>query len=200
VAGIACRLAARAGRVRDDGTVTLRCVVSLRTEGDTRGNAITIADVAVDPTHAAKDLGDTHVKITQAILAAMENPDDDFLAPLPLAAMTPKRVVRKLAGVAAGGDTLPVTCSSVGELPPAANRPDGTDADYLYIRPVEPDIKQSTLEAMGGQLFVSSGRVRGKVFIRIYGYLPGRPNTTEDLREMVSRTFDEFDLTAEIDC
>jgi hypothetical protein len=53
---------------------------------------------------------------------------------------------------------------------------------------------------MGGQLFVSSGRVRGKVFIRIYGYLPGRPNTTEDLREMVSRTFDEFDLTAEIDC
>ncbi len=123
VAGFTCRLAVRAGRVRDDGTVNLRCVVSLRTEDDTRGNAITIADVAVDLTHAATDFGDNHVKITQAMLAAMENPDDEFLAPLPLAALTPKRVVRKVAEMAAGGDALPVTCSSVGDLPPAANRP-----------------------------------------------------------------------------
>ena len=44
-AGVACRLAVRVGRVHDDGTVTLRFPVTLRTEDDTRGNALTIVDV-----------------------------------------------------------------------------------------------------------------------------------------------------------
>jgi len=141
-----------------------------------------------------------HVKITQAILAAMENAGDELLAPLPLAAMTPVWVARKVAGMAVGGSSLPVTCSNLGDLPPAANQPDGTDADYAYMRNFEPDVKKSTLEAMGGQLFLASGRGRGKVFTRIYAYLPGRPNTKNELREVVSRTFAEFDLNAEIDC
>ena len=64
----------------------------------------------------------------------------------------------------------------------------------------EPDIKRSTLEHMGGQLFVGSGRVRGKIFVRISAYIPGRPNTKDELREVMSRTFAEFDLNAEIDC
>jgi len=199
-AGVACRLAVRVGRVHDDGTVTLRFPVTLRTEGDTRGNALTIADVTVDPTHAATDLGEMHVKITQAILAAVENSNDENLATLPLATLVPRRVNRRLAGMAAGGASLAVTCSNVGDLSAAANRPDGTDADYAYLRNLEPDIKKSTLEAMGGQLFLASGRRRGKIFIRIYGYLPGRPNTKDDLREIASRTFAEFELNAEIDC
>jgi mycoketide-CoA synthase len=199
-AGFACRLAARVGRVHDDGTVTLRFLVSLRTNDDTRGNALTSVDVAVDPTHAATDLRQMHVKITQAILAAMENSDDDFLAPLPLAAMTPTWVARRLAGMAAGGASLPVTCSNIGDLSPAANRPDGTDADYAYIRPLEPDIKKSTLEAMGGQLLVGSARGRGKMSLRISAYLLGRPNTENELRDIVSRTLAEFDLVAHIDC
>jgi mycoketide-CoA synthase len=37
------------------------------------------------------------------------------------------------------------------------------------------------------------------MFIRISAYLPGRPNTKDELRESVSRTFAEFDLNAEID-
>jgi hypothetical protein len=36
--------------------------------------------------------------------------------------------------------------------------------------------------------------------IRISAYLLGRPNTTDELRDIVSRTFAEFDLKAEIDC
>jgi hypothetical protein len=199
-AGVACRLAVRVGRVHDDGTVTLRFPVTLRTEGDTRGNALTIADVTVDPTHAATDLGEMHVKITQAILAAVENSNDENLATLPLATLVPRRLNRRLAGMAAGGASLAVTCSNVGDLPPAANRPDGTDADYAYMRNLEPDIKKSTLEHMGGQLFVGSGRVRGKVFIRISAYLLGQPNTQNELREVISRTFAEFNLNAEIDC
>ncbi|WP_066914282.1 SDR family NAD(P)-dependent oxidoreductase [Mycobacterium interjectum] len=200
VAGIACRLAVRVGRVQDDGTVTLRFLVSLRTEDDTRGNALTSVDVTVDPTRAATDLGDMQATITQGILAAMEDPDNEWLAPLPLAALTPVWAARKVAGMAAGGSTLPVTCSNVGDLSPAANRPDGTDADYAYLRNLEPDIKMSTLEAMGGQLFLGSGRGQGKMFIRISAYLLDRPNTKEELRKNVSAAFAEFDLNVEIDC
>ena len=198
-AGVACRLAVRVGRVHDDGTVTLRFPVTLRTEGDTRGNALTIVDVTVDPTHAATDLGEIHVKITQAILAAMENSNDENSATLPLAVLIPRRVNRRLAGMAAGGASLAVTCSNIGDLSAAANRPDGTDADYAYLRNLEPEITKSTLEHMGGQLFIGSGRVHGKMFIRISAYLLGRPNTKNELREVISRTFAEFDLNAEID-
>ena len=199
VAGIASRLAVRVGRVHDDGTVTLRFLVSLRTEGDTRGNALTNVDVTVDPTRAATDLGEIHDKITQTILQTMENPDDEWLAPLPLAAMTPRWAARRLARMAAGGEILPVTCSNVGDLSGAVNRPDGTDADYVYLRPVEPDIKKSTLEGMGGQLYLGSGRGSGKMSVRISAYLLGRENTKDELREAISRTFAEFDLNAEID-
>jgi mycoketide-CoA synthase len=199
VAGFACRLAVRVGRVHDDGTVTLRFLVSLRTQDDTRGNALTNVDVTVDPARAATDLGEMQAEITRAILEAMENPDDEFLAPLPLAAMTPRWVARRLARIAAGGGVLPVTCSNVGDLSPAANRPDGTDADYAYMRPLEPDSKKSTIEGMGGQLFLGSGRVGGKMSIRITAYLLGRENTKDELREVISHTFAEFGLKAEID-
>jgi len=101
--------------------------------------------------------------------------------------------------MAAGGASLPVTVSNLGDLPPAANRPDGSDADYVDMRGIEPDITKSTLEHIGGQLFVGSGRGRGKIFIRISAYVVGRPNTRGELREMISRTLAEFDLNAEID-
>ncbi|POY00228.1 hypothetical protein C3479_16360, partial [Mycobacterium kansasii] len=200
VGGVACRLAVRAGRVQDDGTVTLRFVVSLRTEGDTRGNALTAVDVAVDPEHAARNLGEMHAKITRAVLEAMEDSDNELLAPLPLAAVTPTWVARRLLGMAAGGPGLPVTCSNVGDLPPAANRPDGTDADSAYMRQIEPNITRNELEGTGGRMLLSSGRSRGKMRIGVSAYLVGRSNTKDELRELVSRTLAEFDLNAEIDC
>ncbi|WP_180276305.1 type I polyketide synthase [Mycobacterium ostraviense] len=200
VAGVACRLAVRVGRVQDDGTVTLRFVVSLRTEGDTRGNALTAVDVPVDPEHAATDLREMHDKITRAVLEAMDDTESEFLAPLPLAAMTPKWVARRLVGMAAGGPSLPVTCSNVGDLPPAANRPDGTDADATHMRLVERDVTQNELEGTGGRLLLGSGRSRGQMRILISAYIVGRSNTKDELREIVSRTFAEFDLNADIDC
>jgi len=96
-AGVACRLAVRVGRVRADGTVTLRFPISLRTKDDTRSNALTVVDVTVDPTHAATKLGEMHVKITQAILAEMENADDEFLSTFPLAVMIPRWMNRRIA-------------------------------------------------------------------------------------------------------
>ncbi|KAA0111818.1 type I polyketide synthase [Mycolicibacterium sp. P1-5] len=198
-AGITSRLAVRAGRVKDDGTVTLRFSVSVRTEGDSRGNALTAVDVTVDPAHATTNLSEMQTAITQGTLTAMEDPDNDWLAPLPLAPLTPLWAIRKLAGVAAGGSALPVTCSNVGELSASANRPDGTDADYAYLRNLEPDMKLSVLEAMGGQLYLASGRSPEKVFIRVSGWLPGRSNTQDDLREITAGTLAEFGLTAEFE-
>ena len=92
-----------------------------------------------------------------------------------------------------------VTCSNVGDVPAAVSRPDGTEAAYLSMRSVEPDITKGLLEAMGGQMFLSSGRAGGKMSIRISAYLPGRTNTREALRDIVSRVLAEFDLDAQID-
>jgi hypothetical protein len=99
-------------------------------------------------------------------------------------------------GLGAAG--LPIGCSYVGDLHPQANRPDGTDADYMYGRLFEPDIGRRALERMGGQLLVVSGRVHGKVWIAVNAYLSGRTNSQETLREDLARTFAEFNLTAEI--
>ena len=57
----------------------------------------------------------------------------------------------------------------------------------------------ASLEAMGGQLFLGSGRGRGKLFLRVSAYLLDRANTKDELREAVSLTCAEFGLHAEID-
>jgi len=197
--GFAARLGARMGRLLADGTVTLAFPVGERIQGDTRGNALTFANITVDPTNAAVDLGELRVKLKQALTGLAETPNE-MLATLPLAAMTPRWVARRLVGAGLGTSALPIGCSNLGVLDPAANRPDGTDADYAYGRLIEPGIPKATLDRIGGQLFVASGRVAGKIFITVVAYRPGQMNSSDQLREFVSQTFAEFNLTAEIDC
>ena len=136
-AGFASRLGVRMGRVGDDGSITLSIVISERTEDDTRANALVRTRVAIDPTHASRDLGEIRGKIKQA-LSEMAVNSGHFVAPLPLAAIAPNWLARRTVGLAHGGAERPVTCSNVGELAPAANRPDGTDAAALSIRMIEP--------------------------------------------------------------
>lgn len=197
-AGFAAKLGARMGRHAADGTVALAFPVGQRVAGDTRGNAMTFANVTVDPTDAASGLAEIRGKLRDA-LAERAAHAYELLAPLPLAAVTPRWAARKLVGVGLGSAALPVGCSNLGPLDPAVIRPDGSDADYAYGRLIEPGISRRALEAMGGQLFVASGRTPGKVFISVVAYRPDRPNTPEALRELVSQTFAEFELTAEID-
>jgi hypothetical protein len=64
---------------------------------------------------------------------------------------------------------------------------------------IEPGITKRTLERIGGQLFVASGRAHGKVLSRSSHISPAGPTPKDKLREVASRTFAEFDLTAEID-
>jgi hypothetical protein len=197
LAGFAGRLGVRLGRICDDGTVTVSLPISDRTEKDTRGNALAFPVVSVDPTHLSSDLGGIRVKVKQAI-ADLAETSDDLLAPLALTSMTPKWVARRAAGVGLGAAALPIGCSNVGDLDPAVNRPDGSDADYASGRLIEPDINKRTLERVGGQLFLVSGRGHRKIWFSINAYLVGRANSQDALREAISRTFAEFDVTAEI--
>jgi hypothetical protein len=197
LAGFAARLGVRMGRVRADGSVTLSFPMSDRTENDTRGNALVFLFAPVDPTRLSSDLREIRVKIRQA-LAGLSATSGEMLGPLPLTSFTPKWVARKAVGMGLGAASLPIGCSYVGDLHPQANRADGTDADYMHGRLIEPGISKRTLERIGGQLFVVSGRVHGKTWIVVSAYLTGRTNSQVALREDLSRTFAEFNLTAEI--
>jgi hypothetical protein len=63
---------------------------------------------------------------------------------------------------------------------------------------IEPGISKRTLERMGGQLFLVSGRDNRKLWMCINAYLAGRTNSQEALREDTVSTLAEFGLTAEI--
>jgi len=185
------------GRVCSDGTVTLSFPISVRTENDTRRNALVFTSVSVDPTRLSSDLAKMRVKLKQA-LAEVTETTNRVVAPLPLALITPKWAARRAAGIQLGAAGFPVGCSNVGDMVPASNRPDGTDADYMSARLVEPGVTRRTLERIGGQLFVASGRVHGKLSFSVTAYQPGRTNTQEALRELILRTLDEFGVGAEI--
>jgi hypothetical protein len=197
LAGFAGRLGVRMGRICDDGTVTVSLPISDRSENDTRGNALVFPVVSVDSTHLSSDLGEIRVKFKQA-LADLAETSEELLAPLPLTSMTPKWLARRAAGMGLGAADLPIGCSNVGVMDPAVSRPDGSDADYASGRLIEPGINKRTLERIGGQLFLVSGRDRRKIWFSINAYLAGRANSQDALREVTSETFAEFDLTAEI--
>lgn len=198
-AAFASRLGVRMGRTLDDGSVTLAFPVGERIEGDTRGNALTFAAITVDPTNAASDLGEIRFKLKEA-LAGLAAHGNEQLAVIPLASLTPMWLARRLVGVGLGSSVLPIGCSNLGQLDPAANRPDGTDADYAYGRLIEPGVTKGALDRIGGQLFVASGRAPSGVFLTVVAYRPNHSNSPKELREIVSRTLAEFDLTADIDC
>jgi hypothetical protein len=100
--------------------------------------------------------------------------------------------------MALGTAGLPIGCSYIGDLPPLANRADGTDADYAHGRLIEPGITKRTLDRVGGQLFVVAGRAHGKIWIVVNAYLTGRTNSPDALREDLAWTFAEFNVNAEM--
>ena len=123
-AGFACLLGVRMVRVCSDGTVTLSFPISVRTENDTRRNALVFTSVSVDPTRLSSDLAKMRVKLKQA-LAEVTETTNRVVAPLPLALITPKWAARRAAGIQLGAAGFPVGCSNVGDMVPAWNRPDG---------------------------------------------------------------------------
>ena len=196
LAGLAARIAQRVGRVAGDGFVTLAVPVNERSAGDTRANAITGVDITVDPAAAATDLREIRAATKQALIRLHQVPDER-LALLPLAPLVPQWLIRRIVSVALGGATTSGS-SNLGAVNPAANRPDGTDADHFAMRILLPGVTKATVDQTGGLLGLLSGRVHGQVFVSVVAYQPGRPNSNDDLRRRLSSVLSEFSLSATI--
>jgi diacylglycerol O-acyltransferase len=194
LAGLAADVARRVGRVTaGEGSVALAIPVNERTDGDTRANAVTNVDVTVDPSNASSDLTEIRAAIKQALIRHREAPDERW-ALLPIIPLLPKRLVRRMVGVAAGGAAT-VVSSNLGDVDPAANRPDGSDADYFTMRSLYPGVTRATMHRAGGVLAFLSGRINRRVFVSALAYLPGRPNSDEALRQTLSSALADFSLT-----
>jgi hypothetical protein len=196
LAGVAARLAQRAGRVGADGWATLALPVNERAPGDTRANAITAVDITIDPAAAPTDLRPIRTALKRALIRRNDTADERF-AMLPLSPLLPRWLVRRMAGVALGGATTSGS-SNLGELDPAANRPDGTDADSFTMRTLYPGVTSATMHHTGGLLGLLSGRVCGRVFVSVFAYQPCRPNSEEQLRQDISNALRDFSLTATV--
>ena len=195
-AALAARLAQRVGRVATDGSVTLTMAINQRTAGDTRANAITNVDFAVDPAPAATDLRAIRAAIKQALIRSREEPDERWTL-LPLVPLVPERLGRRWVG-AATNSAASVGASNIGAVNPAVNRPDGTDADRFVMRSLSARMTKAMMHQLGGLLSLLSGKAHGRVFVSIVAHQPDRLNSKDELQQHISSILREFSLTATI--
>lgn len=191
VAGLAARLAQRLGRLSADGSAVLAIPVNNRAPGDTRANAITAIEVTVDPAVAATDLRGIRTATKQALIRRQSVPDERF-ALLPIVPLLPKWLVRRVVSVAVGSAIT--GSSNLGAVSPAANRPDGTDADFFAMKMRYPSMTKATMHHTGGLLNLLSGRTHGQVFVSVTAYQAGSSNSA--LQQLVSHTLSDFSLTS----
>lgn len=194
--GFAARLASTLGRVSGDRRVHLSLPVSDRVDGDTRANALTAMRVSVDPELVTTTLAEVRTDLKTA-RRALPATSADLLTAMALVPFTPKALVRHLE--ARVGAIAEVGCSYLGDLDPAVNRPDGNDADLMAARSLEPAVTPATLDRMNGHLFVGGGRVHGRTFITVSAWVPGVPNSGQQLREWVHSAVEDMGLTATVE-
>jgi hypothetical protein len=198
VGAFAAQLAARVGRLGQDGQVTLSMPVNERTEGDTRANAMTSVMFAVDPADLTTDLSGIR-SATKQVLSGLRDAPDEKWALLPLTPFIPKAAARRLADVALEYGDYPVGCSNIGPLDPDVNRPDGTHADYVFCKLAEQRVRPDKVLSTYGQLFVASGRVNDKIFLAVVGYQPGVIESRADLTNLLTETLEDFGLRGVIE-
>jgi hypothetical protein len=193
--GFSARLGRRLGWVSPDGSVTLSVPVNERAEGDTRGNALTVVRLTVDPDTVCTDLTGLRAGLKQA-LSTLAQARNDLVAPLPLTPLVPKSLARRFEGLVGG--TAVIGCSNLGNLDPAVNRPDGSEADDFAVRMAE-RIPRDHLRRFGGSFFPAvSGRVHGKFFISVAFCDADASTTREDLRATAESALGDFDLNGTI--
>jgi hypothetical protein len=195
--GLGARLGQILGRVDGDGLVRVSLPVSEREVGDTRANALTATAVTVDPRKVTTDLGDVRMELKRALTALDETPNE-LLGPLALVPLTPAFLVRRLEGMVQQVGS-PIGCSNLGELEPETNRPDGSEADYLTLRMLEPKITTTVLDRMGGLLFLGSGRTRGRIFVTVGCWVVGGTNTRDALRDSFGRALADMKLSGTVE-
>ena len=194
LAGFAAHLARRMGRVTPDGAVDLTLPVNRREAGDTRANAITNVDFTVDPTPVTTDLRGIRAAIKEALTRSQEEPNERF-ALLPLAPLLPQWLIRRVVSVSAGSPTS-VVSSNLGDVDPAAHRPDGTPADRFVMRSLGKGVTEAVMHRLGGLLVLLSGRTDDTVFVSVLSYQPGSDNSNDGLHEHISHALNDFGLAA----
>ncbi|MGH3968142.1 MAG: hypothetical protein ACRDTV_08540, partial [Mycobacterium sp.] len=167
-------------------------------EGDTRAVALSLARVSFDPTRVTTDLRYVRAAIKQALTTLRETPDETSQL-LWLTPLTPKPALKRLVDAGFADPDLPVIVSNLGDVGSLVNRVDGTDAEYLSGRGMRQHLTRRWLERIGGEMYLLSLRIAGKIAITVRAYQPGAENTKPALRELATRTLAEFDLTGEID-
>lgn len=194
--GLTCRLGWRLGWLNDQGVVEITVPVNDRTEGDTRGNALTQVSMTVDPAEVYTDLSMVRADLKTA-LTTLGDVRHELLTPLPLVPLVPKAVARRLEGMIIS--TGVIGSSNLGQFDLAANRPDGTDADLFAVRMAEA-LTRADVRRTGGSFFpVVTGRVNGRIFISV-GYTNADDTTTRaDVTKWVRETLEDFGLTARIE-
>lgn len=196
VAAFAALVGSRLGRVAQDGTVQVALPVSLRVPGDTRGNALSGITLVVDPVTCAADLRPLRSSIAAA-LAELSEHGHPAIATLPLTPFIPRRLARHLEGLALGPGQ-PVGCSHLGVLDPATGRPDGTDADQVWVRSLE-SLTRTDLLRLRGTLRVVSAVTHGRIGITVSGWQPGSVESGDDLVGHVSAAADQLGLRYRLD-
>jgi hypothetical protein len=152
--------------------------------------------MTVDPTGVYTDLSEVRADLKTA-LTTLGDARHELLTPLPLVPLVPKAVARRLEGMIIS--TGVIGSSNLGQFDPAANRPDGTDADLFAARMAE-SLTRADVRRTGGSFFpVVTGRVNGQIFISI-GYTDADDTTTRaDVTQWVRDTLEDFGLTARIE-
>lgn len=202
VAGFAAKLGERLGRRRaGDGAVVLQIPLSDRGEDDPRANTLSYLNIGIDPTRVTTDLSDTRAAIRRTFETFREAPEQasPMLPLAPLVTFTPRRLLKRVTEAAFAYDDLPVASSSMGDIPAMALRADGTDSEYLFGRGGIQRVKRQDLERAHGELALWCLRIGGKMCITVEAYRPGAENSKPELRELVTHTLAEFNLTGVIE-
>jgi diacylglycerol O-acyltransferase / wax synthase len=196
VIGFATRLAHHLGWVREAGSVAVSMPVNERGPGDTRGNALTAVSLTTDPEVVLGDLSGVRAAM-KAALSGLGETRDELLAPLPLTPLVPRALARRLEGMVLR--VKEVGCSNIGDLDPAINRPDGTDAESFAIRMGE-NLTAAQRRQAGGVFFpVVSGRVHGRLFVSIGFADATGSNTRAELAAVAQRALEDFGLRGDVE-
>lgn len=196
VAALAARLGHALGRVDDDGRVMLTFPVSERTDGDTRGNALNVITVTVDPDTVLTTLGPLRKAVKDALVEMAAN-RDAIMAPLPLIPFVPKFLMATVEK-AVLQEGQPIGCSNAGDMPAALSRIDGTEADFFIGRMIENGVTEAAFARRGGHLALGVTIANGTVAISIASWKVGGPNSAPALADAVTLAFADFGLAPTI--
>jgi len=194
VAGVTARLAEHLGRRREsDGTVTLSIAGNGRTSADDdRAQAMTFANAVLDPAEVTTNLSPARDLIRAAREQAKGQPDPTSKL-YPLVAWSPRRTATAVVALMFSyGDSLPSSCSNLGEIPGYFANLDGTAAEYVVARAVDKNVTLRDLHRSHGTLVVVSGRINGRIWIAVEAYELGADNSRSRLRSIVEQTLSEF--------